>query len=164
MTSRAWTLTSARNFSLVILEQWKLNSHQLAWYQVSVFYFPPPQFLVPFYSLVNFPINRSCIRWPRVLCSLPFSCDPDSQGVSARHHFSVCWIWCSLWTFPCAGRLQSNRSMYVVRIYGSVLMFFKCWQLGFNGAETSCRIAHILGILLMNSYKRDIFLVTTIYF
>jgi len=29
--------------------------------------------------------------------------------------------------------------------------------MGFNGAETNCRIAHILGILLMNSYNTDIF-------
>ena len=27
---------------------------------------------------------------------------------------------------------------------------------GFNGAETNCGIAHILGILLMNSYNTDI--------
>ena len=30
--------------------------------------------------------------------------------------------------------------------------------IGFNGAETNCRIAHILGILLMNSCNTDIFL------
>ena len=29
--------------------------------------------------------------------------------------------------------------------------------LGFNGAETNCGIAHILGILLMNSCNTDIF-------
>ena len=28
--------------------------------------------------------------------------------------------------------------------------------IGFNGAETNCGIAHILGILLMNSYKIQI--------
>ena len=28
--------------------------------------------------------------------------------------------------------------------------------IGFNGAETNCGIAHILGILLMNSYNTDI--------
>ena len=31
------------------------------------------------------------------------------------------------------------------------------WMIGFNGAETNCRIAHILGILLMNSCNTDIF-------
>ena len=31
-----------------------------------------------------------------------------------------------------------------------------------NGPETNCGIAHILGILLMNSYNTDIFLATTI--
>ena len=30
-------------------------------------------------------------------------------------------------------------------------------KIGFNGAETNCRIAHILGILLMNSCNTDIF-------
>ena len=34
--------------------------------------------------------------------------------------------------------------------------------IGFNGAETNCRIAHILGILLMNSCNTDNFLATTI--
>ena len=29
--------------------------------------------------------------------------------------------------------------------------------IGFNGTETNCGIAHILGILLMNSYNTDIF-------
>ena len=29
--------------------------------------------------------------------------------------------------------------------------------IGFNGAETNCGIAHILGILLMNSYNTGIF-------
>ena len=27
------------------------------------------------------------------------------------------------------------------------------YTLGFNGAETNCGVAHILGILLMNSYE-----------
>ena len=35
-------------------------------------------------------------------------------------------------------------------------------KLGFNGAETNCGIAHILGILLMNSCNTDKFLATTI--
>ena len=34
--------------------------------------------------------------------------------------------------------------------------------IGFNGAETNCRIAHILGILLMNSCNTDRFLATTV--
>ena len=32
-----------------------------------------------------------------------------------------------------------------------------CFGIGFNGAETNCRIAHILGILLINSCNTDIF-------
>ena len=35
------------------------------------------------------------------------------------------------------------------------------WSI-FNGAETNCRIAHILGILLMNSCNTDRFLATTV--
>ena len=35
-------------------------------------------------------------------------------------------------------------------------------NLGFNGAETNCGIADILGILLMNSCNTVIFLATTI--
>ena len=31
----------------------------------------------------------------------------------------------------------------------------------YNEAETNCRIAHILGILLMNSYNTDIFFLAT---
>ena len=34
---------------------------------------------------------------------------------------------------------------------------FSNYIIGFNGAETNCRIAHILGILLMNSCNTDIF-------
>ena len=30
-------------------------------------------------------------------------------------------------------------------------------DIGFNGAETNCGVAHILGILLMNSCNTDIF-------
>ena len=37
------------------------------------------------------------------------------------------------------------------------------WQ-SFNGAETNCRIAHILGILLMNSCNTDRFLATTVVY
>ena len=38
-------------------------------------------------------------------------------------------------------------------------LLLKCSEvrIGFNGAETNCGIAHILGILLMNSYNKDIF-------
>ena len=38
-------------------------------------------------------------------------------------------------------------------------MLVNC-NLGFNGAETNCGIAHILGILLMNSCNTVIFLAT----
>ena len=38
-------------------------------------------------------------------------------------------------------------------------LFLKCSAIGigFNGAETNCGIAHILGILLMNSYDRYVY-------
>ena len=39
-------------------------------------------------------------------------------------------------------------------LYSRWVPLLKCSTIGigFNGAETNCRIAHILGILLMNSY------------
>ena len=37
-------------------------------------------------------------------------------------------------------------------------------SMAFNGAETNCRIAHILGILLMNSCNTDRFLATTVVY
>ena len=51
------------------------------------------------------------------------------------------------------------------RLHGPLLcshcgwLLLKCSTIGigFNGAETNCRIAHILGILLMNSCNTDIF-------
>ena len=45
-----------------------------------------------------------------------------------------------------------------------VWLLLKCSTvgIGFNGAETNCGIAHILGILLMNSYNTVIFLATSI--
>ena len=44
------------------------------------------------------------------------------------------------------------------------LLLQKCSTgcIGFNGAETNCGIAHILGILMMNSCNTVIFLATTI--
>ena len=46
------------------------------------------------------------------------------------------------------------------------LLLLKCSTIGigFNGAETNCRIAHILGILLMNSCSTDRFLATTVVY
>ena len=41
-----------------------------------------------------------------------------------------------------------------------IKMFYN--GIGFNGANTNCGIAHMLGILLMNSYDFSIFRVTTI--
>ena len=40
---------------------------------------------------------------------------------------------------------------------GQTANYSNCSKIGFNGAETTCRIAHILGILLMNSCNTDIF-------
>ena len=40
---------------------------------------------------------------------------------------------------------------------GWLLLKCSAVGIGFNGAETNCGIAHILGILLMNSYNTDIF-------
>ena len=46
-------------------------------------------------------------------------------------------------------------------------LLLKCYAIGigFNGAETNCGIAHILGILLMNTVATQIyFLATTIIY
>ena len=40
---------------------------------------------------------------------------------------------------------------------GWLLLKCSAIGIGFNGAETNCGIAHILGILLMNSCNTDIF-------
>ena len=47
---------------------------------------------------------------------------------------------------------------------GWLLLKCSAIGIGFNGAETNCRIAHILGILLMNSCNTDRFLATTVHF
>ena len=39
---------------------------------------------------------------------------------------------------------------------GWLLLKCSAIGIGFNGAETNCEIAHILGILLMNSYEIQI--------
>ena len=43
----------------------------------------------------------------------------------------------------------------------SLLLKCSAIGIGFNGAETNCRIAHILGILLKNSYEFLILLEAT---
>ena len=45
---------------------------------------------------------------------------------------------------------------------GWLLLKCSAIGIGFNGAETNCRIAHILGILLMNSCNTDRFLAATV--
>ena len=47
---------------------------------------------------------------------------------------------------------------------GWLLLKCSAIGIGFNGAETNCRIAHILGILLMNSCNTDRFLATTVVY
>ena len=57
------------------------------------------------------------------------------------------------------GTLPSARTC---RTCGWLLLKCSTVGIGFNGAETNCGIAHILGILLMNSCNTVIFLATTI--
>ena len=47
---------------------------------------------------------------------------------------------------------------------GWLLLKCSAIGIGFNGAETNCSIAHILGILLMNSCNTDRFLATTVVY
>ena len=46
---------------------------------------------------------------------------------------------------------------YLCSHCGWLLLKCSAIGIGFNGAETNCRIAHILGIPLMNSCNTDIF-------
>ena len=50
----------------------------------------------------------------------------------------------------------------ILHVSGWLLLKCSAIGIGFNGAETNCRIAHILGILLMNSCNTDRFLATTV--
>ena len=60
----------------------------------------------------------------------------------------------SLLIYMCCSQLCSHC--------GWLLLKCSAIGIGFNGAETNCRIAHILGILLMNSCNTDRFLATTV--
>ena len=53
-----------------------------------------------------------------------------------------------------------------MRVIDCAWLPLKCSTIGveLNGAETNCGIAHILGILPMNSYDIQIILATTICF
>jgi len=59
--------------------------------------------------------------------------------------------------------LEGGRELNVVRFtcliiwHSNILLKCSAIGIGFNGAETNCGIAHILGILLMNSCNTDIF-------
>ena len=63
-------------------------------------------------------------------------------------------ILCKLFIYMCCPQLCSHC--------GWLLLKCSAIGIGFNGAETNCRIAHILGILLMNSCNTDRFLATTV--
>ena len=49
------------------------------------------------------------------------------------------------------------KARFIAGSRGWLLLKCSAIGIGFNGAETNCRIAHILGILLMNSCNTDIF-------
>ena len=46
---------------------------------------------------------------------------------------------------------KTTEIVQIINIFFLERDFFSCKSLGFKGAETNCRIAHNLGILLMNS-------------
>ena len=62
------------------------------------------------------------------------------------------------------GKVIKEAAEVYMPNYITYIILLKCSAVGmrFNGPETNCGIAHILGILLMNSYNTDIFLATTI--
>jgi len=57
-------------------------------------------------------------------------------------------------TWPTLTELIKHDSAHIC---GWLLLKCSAIGIGFNGAETNCGIAHILGILLMNSCNTDIF-------
>ena len=69
---------------------------------------------------------------------------------------SFCFALFSLLIYMCCSQLCSHC--------GWLLLKCSAIGIGFNGAETNCRIAHILGILLMNSCNTDRFLATTVVY
>ena len=54
--------------------------------------------------------------------------------------------------------IKEATEVYMPNFITNIILL-KCSAVGirFNGAETNCGIAHIFGILLMNSYNIDIF-------
>ena len=57
------------------------------------------------------------------------------------------------------GKVIKEAAEVYMPNYITYIILLKCSAVGmrFNGPETNCGIAHILGILLMNSYNTDIF-------
>ena len=66
---------------------------------------------------------------------------------------NICWV-CHL-----PDSEEEELSSVEYHMYHVRWLLLKCSAvgIGFNGAETNCGIAHISGILLMNSYNTDIF-------
>ena len=62
------------------------------------------------------------------------------------------------------GKVIKEAAEVYMPNYITYIILLKCSAVGmsFNGPQTNCGIAHILGILLMNSYNTDIFLATTV--
>ena len=87
--------------------------------------------------------EKSCSVWLRCHC-----CD-------LKHHS------CRMTEVVPFVPLYSRRKItfFALFSYWRHILLLKCSAtgMGFNGAETNCRIAHILGILLMNSCNTDIF-------
>ena len=56
------------------------------------------------------------------------------------------------------GKVIKEAAEVYMPNYITYIILLKCSAVGmrFNGPETNCGIAHILGILLMNSYNTDI--------
>ena len=58
--------------------------------------------------------------------------------------------------------VERNYAIAITTLGHGLLLKCSTVGIGFNRAETNCGIAHILGILLMNSCNTIIFLATTI--
>ena len=97
--------------------------------------------------------NSNCFQKPHLTC-YPFIRKLSNLSKFHFKNFLSKLLWNDPLIYMCCPQLCSHC--------GWLLLKCSAIGIGFNGAETNCRIAHILGILLMNSCNTDRFLATTI--
>ena len=99
-----------------------------------------------------------------------FEDDWKWKGITNQTIVRMLLRWFSCGTGPSEWRREGARNglnstvIWLCSHCGWLLLKCSAIGIGFNGAETNCRIAHILGILLMNSCNTDRFLATTVVY